>query len=530
VDNVYYLEIEDGDGLTQVSLVQSPAIEEDFHFFSAEQFVEPTSGETEQEFISRCIPVLIGEGKEQEQAAAICYSYWEDKEKLSSFSDYPQAARDNAERGIRLNEAINNRCATQVGKVRAQQIASGEALSEETVKRTYSYLSRAKEYYNPDDDEACGTISYLLWGGEEMLRWTESTLNQIEKDRMAFSIESEERRLITGPAMIAEKPIMRRAEDGSTYYVKFSKETIRKAVKLWALQNKYNAVNAEHANPVGGVYLMESWVTDESRGIAPPKAWADAADGSWFLTYYVENNQVWQDVKDGKFRGFSIEGYFTDKPAQAEEETMSAIAAILAKCDNLKFETLSEMSAINKLNEIKKLLGFSVEEETPVKFAESTLVDGTVIRFPGDEIAMLGVGAVLEVQTPEGEFVPAPDGTHETAEGYLVTTEGGIVTEIVEKANDEEPAEELAVDQFAAIREEYSAKFAEQQTAIEKLTAAIERLTNAQAKTVEVIEQFSVIPAADPVKKVNGLRGEAARRDEQLEKFAAAIKKIKNAQ
>jgi hypothetical protein len=388
MDNVYYLEIEDGDGLTQVSLVQSPAIEEDFHFFSA------------------------------------------------------------------------------------------------------------------------------------------------QKDPLAFAIESEERRLITGPAMIAEKPIMRRSESGETYYVKFSKDTIRKAVKLWALQNKYNAVNAEHANPVGGVYLMESWVTDESRGIAAPKAWSDAADGSWFLTYYVENDQVWQDVKDGKFRGFSIEGYFTDKPAQAEEETMSAIAAILAKCDNLKFETLSEMSAINKLNEIKKLLGFSVEEDAPaseVKFAESTLVDGTVIRFPGEEIAMLGVGSVLEVQTPEGDFVPAPDGTHETAEGYLVTTEGGIVTEIVEKAQEEAPAEEMEVDQFAAIREEYSAKFAEQQTAIEKLTAAIERLTNAQAKTVEVIEQFSAIPAAEPVKKVNGLRGEAARRDEQLEKFAAAIRNIKNA-
>jgi hypothetical protein len=385
MDNVYYLEIEDGDGLTQVSLVQSPAIEEDFHFFSA------------------------------------------------------------------------------------------------------------------------------------------------QKDPLAFAIESEERRLITGPAMIAEKPIMRKSESGETYYVKFSKETIRKAVKLWALQNKYNAVNAEHANPVGGVYLMESWVTDESRGIAAPKAWSDAADGSWFLTYYVENDQVWKDVKDGKFRGFSIEGYFTDKPAAAEEETMSAIAAILAKCDNLKFETLSEMSAINKLNEIKKLLGFSVEGEPAVKFAESTLVDGTVIRFPGDEIAMLGVGSVLEVQTPEGDFVPAPDGTHETAEGYLVTTEAGIVTEIVEKAQEEAPAEEMEVDQFAAIREEYSAKFAEQQTAIEKLTAAIERLTNAQAKTVEVIEQFSAIPAAEPVKKVNGLRGEAARRDEQLEKFAAAIRNIKNA-
>ncbi len=155
-------QIEDGDGLTQVSLVQSPAIEEDFHFFSKEEFVEPRPGEEESEFIGRCIPALLEEGKEQEQAAAICYSYWE-KRNFESYSDYPEAAKANAERGIRLNEAIGNKCATLVGKNRAQQIASGEALSEDTIKRTYSYLSRAQEYYNPEDDEACGTIWHKGW-------------------------------------------------------------------------------------------------------------------------------------------------------------------------------------------------------------------------------------------------------------------------------------------------------------------------------------------------------------------------------
>ncbi len=45
-----------------------------------------------------------------------------------------------------------------------------------TVKRMYSYLSRAAEYYDPADDKACGTISYLLWGGEPALRWAERVL------------------------------------------------------------------------------------------------------------------------------------------------------------------------------------------------------------------------------------------------------------------------------------------------------------------------------------------------------------------
>lgn len=95
-----------------------------------------------------------------------------------SYSDYPQAVRDAAERGIRLNEDVGNKCATQVGKIRAQQLANGEAVTILTVKRMYSYLSRAAEYYNPNDDQACGTISYLLWGGEPALRWAERILRQ----------------------------------------------------------------------------------------------------------------------------------------------------------------------------------------------------------------------------------------------------------------------------------------------------------------------------------------------------------------
>ena len=95
-----------------------------------------------------------------------------------SWSNYPQAVRDEAERGIRLNDAVNNKCATQVGKVRAQQLANGQPVTLITIKRMYSYLSRAAEYYKPGDTEACGTISYLLWGGEPALRWAERILKQ----------------------------------------------------------------------------------------------------------------------------------------------------------------------------------------------------------------------------------------------------------------------------------------------------------------------------------------------------------------
>jgi len=155
-----------------IALVEYPAIQKNFLAFG-DQFVQPAPNEKEEDFIPRCIEYLINEGKDNEQAVAICYSMWEEKFQEDSYNDYPQSAKDNAERGIRLNEEIGNKCATQVGKVRATQIMKGEKLSRETIRRTYSYLSRAAEYYNPEDDKACGTISYLLWGGEPMLRWAE---------------------------------------------------------------------------------------------------------------------------------------------------------------------------------------------------------------------------------------------------------------------------------------------------------------------------------------------------------------------
>ena len=103
-----------------------------------------------------------------------------EEQNLESYSDYPDAVSNNAKRGIELNKKINNKCATQVGKVRAQQLAKKEPITVETIKRMFSYLSRAAEYYKEGDNEACGTISYLLWGGKAGLRWAGSKLKELD--------------------------------------------------------------------------------------------------------------------------------------------------------------------------------------------------------------------------------------------------------------------------------------------------------------------------------------------------------------
>jgi len=101
---------------------------------------------------------------------------------MESYSDYPDSVKNNAKRGLELNEKVNNKCATQVGKVRAQQLAQGKPVSVETIKRMFSYLSRAEVYYEKGETTDCGYISYLLWGGKSAKSWAEAKIKSLENE------------------------------------------------------------------------------------------------------------------------------------------------------------------------------------------------------------------------------------------------------------------------------------------------------------------------------------------------------------
>ena len=156
----------------------------ELHGFSIEGYFADNAEERPKEsvpetFCDECVEELNAEYELLEILSELS-----DKQELESYGGFPKSAINNAKRGIELNERVGNRCATQVGKVRGQQIARGDTkFTVSTLKRIYSYLSRAETYYNPGDTEACGTISYLLWGGKSMLTWVTSKLkglNEIE--------------------------------------------------------------------------------------------------------------------------------------------------------------------------------------------------------------------------------------------------------------------------------------------------------------------------------------------------------------
>ena len=130
----------------------------------------------EEDLCSDCFNELQAEYALLEALSAL-----EEEVELESYGGYPESASNNAKLGIKRNKELNNKCATQVGKVRAQQLVRREKFTVSTLKRIYSYLSRAEAYYDASKPEACGTISYLLWGGKSMKNWVESKLKGLDE-------------------------------------------------------------------------------------------------------------------------------------------------------------------------------------------------------------------------------------------------------------------------------------------------------------------------------------------------------------
>ena len=97
-----------------------------------------------------------------------------------------QAMVAAAKRAIAYNQSVtpSQRWGTQTGKVRAQQIAKGEALSPDVILRMYSYLSRARKQYEAQRDAkkyGKAYFAYLGWGGETALAWAEDKINKMQR-------------------------------------------------------------------------------------------------------------------------------------------------------------------------------------------------------------------------------------------------------------------------------------------------------------------------------------------------------------
>ena len=159
-------------------------------------------------------------------------------------------------------------------------------------------------YINIDESEELGMFSVSLVDFPAVE--TQFLCFNEEKPKQLFFAKPEEH-IITGVALRADLPIYRRRPDGSEYYVVFTKETIKKMIARYSKQGMMNNVDLQHSGElVSGVYMVESFIINDERGIRP-KEFADIEDGSWIVSYYVEDEALWDKIKNGNdLNGFSI--------------------------------------------------------------------------------------------------------------------------------------------------------------------------------------------------------------------------------
>ena len=131
---------------------------------------------------------------------------------------------------------------------------------------------------------------------------------------LTFAKIDEEKRLLIGCALVPEKKIPRMdQETGQEYDVYFSKETIKQASELFLKHNKQNEHTLEHQTEIDGLSVVESWIVDDDKLDKSRLFNFNVPVGSWMVSVKVDNDEIWNQVKEKSVKGFSIEGFFVDK-------------------------------------------------------------------------------------------------------------------------------------------------------------------------------------------------------------------------
>jgi hypothetical protein len=245
-----------------------------------------------------------------------------------------------------------------------------------------------------------------------------------EKELQKFAIENEEKHIVRGLVMAANMLIYRIHPIYGEYYIYYDAQTLRTMAERYLKNNFQNNVDLNHNGElVEGVDMVQFFIKDSENGINP-KGFEDYADGSLFAEFHINNEEVWEQVKNGDFKGFSLEGYFGIEPTGQEfkQET-----------NNNEEKYNKTMSKLNRIKEVLRSLLIECGEVS---------TDKGVIVFDGDE---LEAGMDVHTIDEEGNEVQLEDGEYRTEDKKVIVVEGGKVTEIrddeAEVANDE-PAEE----------------------------------------------------------------------------------------
>ncbi len=238
----------------------------------------------------------------------------------------------------------------------------------------------------------------------------------IQQLKEKIALLNDEKMIVAGPMLIPNKKILRLKEDGSSYYVYFSPQTIEKLSRKFMKQKLTDQITLEHGNKTSGIYMIESWIVEHPTKDKSNLYGFTLPRGTWFALYSVADNpKVWERVKSGEFNGFSIEALLTHQKSDlklalekniedlTEEEAeifLGQIKAIIRKDKRFKKKEKIEFEAYDDYPQ-------SVRDAARIAREQNDKVGGKCMTLVGKRrSADLEAGRPVSRETIAGESSP----------------------------------------------------------------------------------------------------------------------------
>jgi hypothetical protein len=144
-------------------------------------------------------------------------------------------------------------------------------------------------------------------------------------------VEDGEKRMLYGPALIPNQPIVRYDGNNEKYFITYSKETIEQTAQEFLKRNMHHNHTIQHEMPVNNLTVVESWVTTGAHDKSMNYGF-ELPEGTWMIGVKVDDDKTWEAVKNGEVKGFSIEGWFAPmSETQVQEKDLEKLLAELAE-------------------------------------------------------------------------------------------------------------------------------------------------------------------------------------------------------
>ena len=135
-------------------------------------------------------------------------------------------------------------------------------------------------------------------------------LSKEEEDKVQVFLESNEKHMVYGAALIPDKDIYRNNGE-QEFYISFTKESIEKMSQDFMKEYRQHEVKTDHDEVANEVCVVESWLVQDAYKDKANALGINVPEGTWMVGMKVNNIETWYRIKAGELKGFSVESMLT---------------------------------------------------------------------------------------------------------------------------------------------------------------------------------------------------------------------------